>query len=183
MDQFCARGFHATTMRDIAGGAGMTVASIYHHFESKQRILEEIMVSSLQDSVTSTRRAVSDAGPSAASQLRALVESWVGLHIGRQPEALIGASELRGLDAAGRRAVDALRRDQAQVFYGVVEHGARAGEFRTAFPRECARGIAAMGAAVASWYEEDGPLAREDVIQRLVALSLDAAGASSTGSA
>ena len=176
MEQFCAQGFHATSMRDIAGGAGMTVASIYHHFSSKQRILEEIMVSSLRDSVTSTRAAVLDAGSSATAQLRALVASWVGLHIGRQPEALIGASELRGLDESGRTAVDTLRREQARIFYGVVEHGVRTGEFRTAFPRECARGIAAMGAAVASWYEDDGTLSRDEVIERMVQLSLDAAG-------
>lgn len=177
VEQFCAQGFHATSMRDLASGAGMTVASIYHHFASKQRILEEIMVRSLRDSLAETQSAVANAGPSAVEQLRALVASWVGLHIGRQAEALIGASELRGLDPAGRRSVDALRAEQAQVFYAVVEHGALTGDFLTEFPRECARGIAAMGAAVAAWYESDGELAREGVIDRLIALSLAAAGA------
>ena len=47
MSLFTERGYFGTTMRDIAKGADMTVASIYHHFASKQIILQEMMVSIL----------------------------------------------------------------------------------------------------------------------------------------
>jgi TetR/AcrR family transcriptional regulator, cholesterol catabolism regulator len=36
---FCQRGFHATSMRDIAKSVDMLSGSIYYHFESKQDML------------------------------------------------------------------------------------------------------------------------------------------------
>lgn len=36
---FARRGFHATSMRDIAGSAGMLPGSIYYHFPSKEALL------------------------------------------------------------------------------------------------------------------------------------------------
>jgi AcrR family transcriptional regulator len=36
---FCQRGFHATSMRDIAKSAAMLSGSIYYHFSSKQEML------------------------------------------------------------------------------------------------------------------------------------------------
>jgi TetR/AcrR family transcriptional regulator, cholesterol catabolism regulator len=36
---FCQRGFHATSMRDIAKAANMLSGSIYYHFSSKQEML------------------------------------------------------------------------------------------------------------------------------------------------
>ena len=39
---FAEHGFHATTTRDIAGGAGMSPAALYVHFPSKAALLFEI---------------------------------------------------------------------------------------------------------------------------------------------
>lgn len=35
-DAFAAKGFHATTTRDIAGRAGLSPAGVYVHFASKE---------------------------------------------------------------------------------------------------------------------------------------------------
>ena len=40
---FLARGYAETSLRAIAGEAGMQPASIYHHFESKDHLLTEIL--------------------------------------------------------------------------------------------------------------------------------------------
>ena len=42
ISNFYALGFHGTSMRDIAKGSGMTVASIYHHFSSNTSYLTVI---------------------------------------------------------------------------------------------------------------------------------------------
>lgn len=41
---FTEQGFHATSMRQIAGGAGITVGSIYNHFESKEQIFDHVLL-------------------------------------------------------------------------------------------------------------------------------------------
>lgn len=44
--QFSQKGFDGTSMSDIAGPLGITKAALYKHFESKQRIFDEIIVQS-----------------------------------------------------------------------------------------------------------------------------------------
>ena len=39
---FCGKGYHATSMRDIAKVAGMLPGSMYYHFDSKDELLLEV---------------------------------------------------------------------------------------------------------------------------------------------
>src|SRR5437660_2046296 len=40
---FAERGFVATTVRDIADAAGILSGSLYHHFDSKDSMVDEIL--------------------------------------------------------------------------------------------------------------------------------------------
>src|ERR687893_3189454 len=40
---FIRRGFHATSMRDIADGAGMSLGNLYNYYKTKEDILESII--------------------------------------------------------------------------------------------------------------------------------------------
>src|SRR2546430_5801327 len=40
---FAERGFRATTVRDIADAAGILSGSLYHHFDSKESMVDEIL--------------------------------------------------------------------------------------------------------------------------------------------
>ena len=40
---FAERGFKNTTVRDIADAAGILSGSLYHHFDSKESMVDEIM--------------------------------------------------------------------------------------------------------------------------------------------
>ncbi|MEM8533928.1 MAG: TetR/AcrR family transcriptional regulator [Chloroflexota bacterium] len=39
-----SRGYHATSMRDIASEAGITAGSIYNHFSDKEQIVKEVLL-------------------------------------------------------------------------------------------------------------------------------------------
>jgi len=41
---FTSRGYHATSMRDIAAAAGITAGSIYNHFADKEQIIKEVLL-------------------------------------------------------------------------------------------------------------------------------------------
>nr|WP_198318611.1 TetR/AcrR family transcriptional regulator [Pseudofrankia inefficax] len=172
VSNFAGVGYHATSMRDIARDAGMTVATIYHHFSSKQEILQAIMASTMRDVIASTRRALVHAGGSPSEQLTALVTAWILFHTDRRAEALIGASELRNLDASGRRLVVALRDEQEAMFRDVVEHGIQRGEFATRYPVEAARAIINMGYSVASWYRVGAGVTPQELAARYCELAL-----------
>jgi AcrR family transcriptional regulator len=169
---FTRLGYHGTSMRDIAGESGVTVASIYHHFPSKQAMLVEIMTHTMGDVIGATRGALDACGDDPQERLRALVAAWILFHAERQGEALIGASELRSLEDDGRAQVVALRDEQQAMFVEVVEAGVAQGQFATPYPREAARAIINMGRAVATWYRPDGGASPQDLAERYVELAL-----------
>lgn len=165
-------GYHGASTRDIAAAADVTVASIYYHFKSKQQILQAIMVEILSEVIQETRAAVLAAGGGADEQLAALVRTWVLFHIRRQREALIGASEIRSLDAEGLVAIVALRDQQETLFRAVVDRGVTEGTFTTPHPREAARAIINMSRSVVNWYRADGPVAPEEMAATYADLAL-----------
>lgn len=165
-------GYHGTSIRDIASEADVTAASIYYHFKSKQDILQAIMVTILDDVTAETREALSAADDRPDAQLAALVKSWVLFHIRRQPEAFIGASEIRSLDDEGRLRIIAQRDELEGMFLSVVERGVTEGVFHTPFPREAARAIVTLGRSVVAWYRIGGQTSPEGMADQYAELSL-----------
>jgi AcrR family transcriptional regulator len=59
-DLFAEKGFRATTVREIADAAGILSGSLYHHFDSKESIGDEILSGFLDDVLAGYRQAVKD---------------------------------------------------------------------------------------------------------------------------
>lgn len=178
VDNFQRLGYHGTSMRDVARDANITVASIYHHFPSKQLILQDIMKRVLSDAFSATRTALMAAPADPQERLAEIVRAWIRFHTHRRAEALIGASEIRSLDESGRSIVISLRDEQERMFRDVIEHGVSVGAFATPYPAEAAKAILTMGSSVASWYRAGGELSPEELADRYAALALGAVGAS-----
>ncbi|HSZ49763.1 MAG TPA: TetR/AcrR family transcriptional regulator [Streptosporangiaceae bacterium] len=58
---FAEKGFRATTVREIADAAGILSGSLYHHFDSKESIGDEILSGFLNDVLAAYRSAVAEA--------------------------------------------------------------------------------------------------------------------------
>ncbi len=59
---FARKGFQATTVREIADEAGILSGSLYHHFDSKETIVDEVLRTFLEDLVAHYRRALETEG-------------------------------------------------------------------------------------------------------------------------
>ncbi|WP_188194475.1 TetR/AcrR family transcriptional regulator [Nonomuraea sp. SYSU D8015] len=55
---FARKGFQATTVREIANEAGILSGSLYHHFDSKETIVDEVLSTFLDDLISRYRAAV-----------------------------------------------------------------------------------------------------------------------------
>src|SRR5690606_11231892 len=71
-DLFASRGVRATTVRDIADAAGILSGSLYHHFDSKESMVDEILRGFLDD-LFGRYREIGAAGLSSRETLEALV--------------------------------------------------------------------------------------------------------------
>ena len=58
---FAQKGYRATTVREIADAAGILSGSLYHHFDSKESIGDEILSGFINDVLTNYRAAVAEA--------------------------------------------------------------------------------------------------------------------------
>ena len=69
---FAQKGYRATTVREIADAAGILSGSLYHHFDSKESIGDEILSSFINEVLADYRGAVA-----AAQSPRAAIEQIV----------------------------------------------------------------------------------------------------------
>ena len=66
-DLFAEKGYRATTVREIADAAGILSGSLYHHFDSKESIADEILSSFINEVLANYRQAAAATdGPRAA---------------------------------------------------------------------------------------------------------------------
>lgn len=57
-----SRGYSSTTVRDIADAAGILSGSLYHHFSSKEAVLQEILRTFMDDTLSAFERIVAGEG-------------------------------------------------------------------------------------------------------------------------
>jgi AcrR family transcriptional regulator len=169
---FAAKGYHGASIREIAARAGVSVAGIYHHFPSKQHLLDRLMDDTMDALIDRTEAALADAGDCPVERLSAAVATHVRFHVEFQQRSFVGNSELRSLVSPARERVLRKRDRQSSFFESAVRSGAAEGVFDVAFPADTARAIVTMCTAVASWYRPAGRLTPEALVDRYVALAL-----------
>ncbi|AQZ65876.1 Transcriptional regulator, TetR family [[Actinomadura] parvosata subsp. kistnae] len=74
---FARKGFQATTVREIADEAGILSGSLYHHFDSKETIVDEVLSTFLDDLIARYRAAL-DSGSNAREVLSEMVRIGFG---------------------------------------------------------------------------------------------------------
>lgn len=153
IEAFAARGFHATTTRDICLGAGMSPAALYSHFESKESLLFELArrghESILQLLQTATRSA---SHPTEA--LRALVYEFVLDHAQHHTLVRIVNYELHALTAEHFDEIVELRAAINQEVRQVIREGIEAEEFQITDADVAGNAVLSMGIDLARWYHE-----------------------------
>jgi len=176
LDLFVERGFHGTSMRDIAARAGTNVSHLYYYYPSKASVLRSMMTSIVQDLLATLSEAAAASDDAPPERLSALVRATVLFHCRRQAEAFVGRSELRSLDPADRPEVIALHDRVTDIFRDVIADGVRQGVFRCAYRSEAVHAILTMCNGVSTWYRKGGRLSPETLADRHVALTLQMLG-------
>lgn len=176
LECFVEKGYHGTSVRDIADRSQISVPGLYHHFESKMALLEKLMDETMDDLITETGGALARARPDPIARFTAVIEAHVRFHCVRPEESFVGNSELRSLSSEFRRRIIEKRDRQQAFFEAVVHEGMEAGIFEVEHPHETVRALASMCVAVGSWYRRDGPLSADDIVSIYRDLTLQLVG-------
>jgi AcrR family transcriptional regulator len=154
---FAERGFHGTGIRDIAGVAGATLSSLYHHFGSKDDLLVDIMFASTDPLRQAAERARAELG-TPCERLAMLIEQHVWAHVTDRLAKIVTDSELRALSGERHERVVALRDSYEGLWRLTVEEGIAAGVFTAEQPKALTIGLLEMCTAVSHWFRPGGRL-------------------------
>ena len=167
---FRARGYPATSVRDIARALDLQGPSLYAHVASKEDVLWSI-AQRAADRFAEVQRQADLPGPP-ADRLRALVAAHVGVVTAEQAQAAVFLHEWRFLGAE-RRAEMAGRRDAYEhTVRGLIAEGVAAGVFRPVDPVVAAAALLAALNGVAGWYDPAGRHSAAHVAEAIADLFL-----------
>lgn len=164
---FAENGYRATTVRDIADAAGILSGSLYHHFDSKESMIDEILRAFL-DELFGTYRAVLASVADPREQLRGcVIASFTA--IDRRPDAVaIYQAEARTLAQQERFGYIAELLDEFRAMWrGIITRGVETGSFRADLDVDVTYRFLRDTVWVAvRWYRPDGPLPAVDVAEQ-----------------
>lgn len=159
---FSAKGYAATSVRDIARALDLQGGSLYAHIASKEDVLWSI-VHRAAERFHAAVRPIANAPTPVAERLRGMVRAHVSVVTADIEHATVFLHEWRFLSPA-RRAAIARQRDAYEAYWrAVIAEGMANGEFRPGDAKMAGLGILSALNGVAQWYRADGPLAPEAI--------------------
>jgi TetR/AcrR family transcriptional regulator, cholesterol catabolism regulator len=154
---FREKGYHATSMQDIADAVHLQKASLYHHITSKQEILLEIL-NHARDRTTTEIGAVVDSDLTPTEKLRLALRAYTRILIEDRDLASVLLLEYRGLGPK-LLAAHIARRDQVdRLWRKIVQEGIEAGEFRPIDPILTSFALLGVQNWMVTWFQKEGRL-------------------------
>jgi AcrR family transcriptional regulator len=171
--EFAERGVANTTVRDIGAAAGILSGSLYHHFESKEQMVAELLLPVMQRQVGHYRMLVAGGDPAAAA-LRDLITVAVAEAANTPNETRIIRNDAPSFSSMpALQPVSDLLVDAAKLWASVIDAGIANGELRDDVDARLV--VAAMFDAVLSttrWFTGKRPQQPQRVADALADLFL-----------
>ena len=172
LQDFYERGYHGSSTRSIAKGAGIGVATLFHHFPSKDAILAEIVNGAADAMQADLDRELAGAAEP-LPRLTTAARTMVVASCERQRESFVSQSEFRSLTADAFKLNRGKRRGIQQTFLDIVAAGVASGDFSCQYPVDVARSLVLLNSSVALWYEAGHGMTVEEMAAAHVDMSLD----------
>jgi AcrR family transcriptional regulator len=170
---FADRGLRATTVRDIADSAGILSGSLYHHFKSKEQMVEEVLRDFL-DWLFERYQQIVDTEPDPLERVKGLFMVSFEAIEHRHAQVVIYQDEANRLSALPKFGfVEARNREQRKMWVDVLKEGMAAGAFRPDIDVDLVyRFIRDTTWVSVRWYQPGGPLSAEEVGRQYLAIVL-----------
>jgi AcrR family transcriptional regulator len=168
---FRERGFDATSVSDVARALGLTKAGLYHHFESKEALLFEIMTFGLErvrDEVVVPIRAI----PDPEERLRQLIVRHARIATRGQGAVTHLNDEIRALPPGPRKQVEEKMRLYFDLIRNILLELRAAGRLRDVHPTVATFSVLGMILWLPRWFRQDGALTQERVAEEIAKLAV-----------
>ena len=172
---FQQRGYDATSMNDVAAALKLSKGGLYHHFQSKDEILYEIMNHAMeitQDRVLNPVRGIADP----EERLRALIRLHIEVVLSpRDREITVMLHENHPLPAALRKRINARKKEYIHFLENLMaEVQKQTQQSRPAkgkvTPRAAAFALLGMVNWIYQWHKPEGSLQAQNLVPQFTDL-------------
>jgi AcrR family transcriptional regulator len=177
---FQQRGYDATSMNDVAAALKLSKGGLYHHFQSKDEILFEIMNHAMeitQDRVLNPVRTIADP----EERLRALIRLHIEVVLSpRDREITVMLHENHPLPPALRKRINARKKDYIHFLENLMAEvqntdaqnkAQRSNQAKSKVsPRAAAFALLGMINWIYQWYKPEGNLQAQNLIPQFTEL-------------
>jgi len=168
---FQQRGYDATSMNDVAAALKLSKGGLYHHFQSKDEILFEIMNHAMeitQQRVLDPVRGIADP----EERLRALIRLHIEVVLSpRDREITVMLHENHPLPPALRKRINARKKDYIHFLENLMEEVQRSRHFKGKVgPHAAAFALLGMINWIYQWHKPEGELQAQHLVPQFTDL-------------
>ena len=170
---FADRGLKSTTVRDIADSAGILSGSLYHHFKSKEQMVEEVLKDFL-DWLFERYQEIVATESTPLDRVKGLFMASFEAIEHRHAQVVIYQDEAKRLSGQPRFSyVDERNKEQRKMWVDVLNQGIEEGYFRPDIDVDLVyRFIRDTTWVSVRWYQPGGPLTAEQVGRQYLSIVL-----------
>ncbi len=159
---FRARGYAATSMRDLASAVGVEAASLYNHVRSKEALLHHICFG-MADAFFSASRDVMHHQGDAEERLRLAIYKHVEVITSHRDAAAVFQHDWRYLSEPDLSVFKHQRDNYEHYFTQLLQDGVDAGLFRVADTKLTVMSMLSSLNWLYEWYRPDGALSPSQI--------------------
>jgi AcrR family transcriptional regulator len=170
---FRDKGYHATSMRDIAVEVGMNKGSLYSYIRSKEDLLIPLFEHAMGLLTAEIEAITTNESLSPTERLTRAIHAHV-LNVAEHLDILtVYLSEWRQLRSDSLANVREKRERYAALFLQILEDGVRCGEFRSVDTHAAMLNIIGMCNWMFRWYRHEGRLTPDEIADNMIDLVLN----------
>ncbi|GAB5602319.1 TetR/AcrR family transcriptional regulator [Thermus sp. FJN-A] len=170
---FSQRGYHATSMRELAKHLNLQGGSLYAHIQSKEELLLEVVRQAARR-FQEVLEALPPGDP--VERVRAWVKGHLRVIAEELPRATVFFHEWKHLSPPYLEEAKALRRRYEEGVGRLIGEGVEKGVFQVESVRLSTLFILSALNWTYQWYRPDGPLSLEELSEQYAGLVLKALG-------
>jgi AcrR family transcriptional regulator len=163
---FREKGYHATTIRDIADMSGVLSGSLYAHIRTKEDLLFEI-TDEVADHFVHKLETITQSPQPPTEKFRRALAGHITVVAEHLDAASVFSHEWKALSGERKEIIQAKRDRYEQLWADILDEGVASGEFH----EEHIRFSRVMTLSVANWlyqwYQPTGVLSAKDVADRM----------------
>jgi len=164
---FAYRGYHHTSMREIARELGMNQSSLYHYFTSKEDILFRLMDNAM-DEVLGELEEIYAKDLSAEDKLKKVLHSYIRSYAGDQDRLILLVNEMNSLTESSRFILVDKQRQYVRLIKSILKGMFEQEKMREIDPAVATFAFFGMVHYTIKWYHKDGPITVDELARLFV---------------